>query len=231
MQWIFDETKSVGVDYFDKNIANDYEQHHEKFRDFDKEATNIVNTLGLSNNSVVLDMGCGTGGLTIPLSKMCRHLYAVEPSDAMIDVVNKKIESLVISNITTIQGGLVSYEHKGDMLDAVILNIALHHLPDFWKQISLNKISQILKSGGKLFITDVVFSFNPLDYEKNINDWIDSMRATAGDKTADEMIIHVKDEYSTWEWIMSGMLEKAGFSIDSNTEIMNNVRVYICTKL
>lgn len=46
-------------------------------------------------------------------------------------------------------GGFLTYQHQGPPLDAVVTQIALHHLPDFWKQIALLRIFDMLKEGGK----------------------------------------------------------------------------------
>jgi len=228
--WLFDESKSVGVDYLDKKLVDQYDNEHKKFRNFDEEVANIAIALGLTNESVILDIGCGTGELTTRFSNICKHVYAVDASDVMINVLKNKIEKQNILNVTTIQSGFLSYNHKGDKLDAVVANICLHHLPDFWKQIALNRINKILKPCGKLFLCDVVFDFDPNQYVDAIDSWINEMRANAGEQVADETIVHVKDEFSTWGWVMSGMLERANFRIDNNSEIMKNIHIYICTK-
>lgn len=227
---LFDESKSVGVDYSDKNVVEEYDQKHEKFRNFDEEASRISESIGLSKESVILDMGCGTGGLATRLAVICGRVYAVDSSEAMINLVKSKIEKQNITNIDLIQAGFLTYNHAGEKLDAVIANISLHHLPDFWKQIALNRINAILKPGGKFFLCDLVFAFDPEEYEKEVNDWIKEMRKTAGEQMANETVLHVKEEFSTWNWIITGMLEKANFRIDSNSEIMKNLRVYVCTK-
>ncbi|MDY6857431.1 MAG: class I SAM-dependent methyltransferase [Thermodesulfobacteriota bacterium] len=228
--WIFDESRSVGVDYFDKNLVDQYDHEHEKFRNFDEEVAKISQALWLSKESTILDIGCGTGSLTTRFSNICKHVYAADSSEAMVKVLKSKMEKQNISNITAIQAGLLSYEHSGEKLDAIVSNICLHHLPDFWKQIALNRLNAMLKPGGKFFLCDVVFDFDPTEYIENIDSWINGMRANAGDKMANETIVHVKDEFSTWDWIVSGMLEKANFSINNNSEIMKNIRIYICTK-
>ena len=106
----------------------------------------------------------------------------------------------------------------------------LHHLPDFWKQIALCRLCDMLKPGGRLFLADVVFGFDPRSYREAIDSWLGGMRDLAGRKIADETVVHIRDEFSTWEWIISGMLERAGFRIDSNLEIMPNMRAFICSK-
>ncbi len=230
-KWLFDEAKIAGVDYTDKDIADDYDNQHEEFRDFEKEAKNIIAALGLSNDSLVLDIGCGTGGLSICLADVCKHVYAVDVSKSMVDNLKRKIAEKGLTNIDAVQSGFLTYTHEGDKPDAIIANITLHHLPDFWKQIALCSFFDILKLGGRLFLADVVFSFNPRSYSEAIDGWLTGMREIAGQKIADETIVHVRDEFSTWDWIMSGMLTRAGFRIDGCSKIMPQMNTYICTKI
>ena len=161
---------------------------------------------------------------------MCKHVYAVDASKEMIAALARKIHRQGLCNVTTVQSGFLTYQHQGDALDAIVANITLHHLPDFWKQIALCKFFDILKPGGKLFLADVVFGFDPRTYQKTIDDWLASMKDLAGQNMADETATHVRDEFSTWEWIIEGMLERSGFRIDSSFEIMKHIRAYICSR-
>lgn len=228
--WLFDESIQVGVDYSDEDLVADYDKHHEGFRDFNQEAKKIFSALDLSIDSIVLDIGCGTGGLATRISQMCKHVYAVDVSKAMIAALARKIHAQGLCNITAIQSGFLTYKHQGDALDAIIANITLHHLPDFWKQIALCKLFDFLKTGGRLFLCDVVFGFDPRSYQKTMEDWLACMEELAGPNMADETVTHIRNEFSTWEWIMKGMLERAGFRIDSSFEIMQHMRAYICSK-
>jgi putative AdoMet-dependent methyltransferase len=40
--------------------------------------------------------------------------------------------------------GFLNYEHNGPPLDMIVSNLALHHLPDFWKMIALKRIHEML---------------------------------------------------------------------------------------
>jgi ubiquinone/menaquinone biosynthesis C-methylase UbiE len=228
--WLFDESVQVGVDYTDETLAAEYDRHHEKFRDFDQEAKNIFSALDLSPDAAILDIGCGTGGLTTRFARMCRHVYAVDISKSMIAQLAKKIKAQGLDNISTVQSGFLTYQHKGDAPDAIVANINLHHLPDFWKQIAVCNFFDLLKPGGKLFLADVVFDFDPHTCQETIENWVAGMKENAGQSMADETVIHIRDEFSTWDWIMKGMLERAGFRIDNSFEIMKHIRAYICSK-
>lgn len=229
-KWLFDETLQVGVDYSNEDLVADYDKQHEGFRNFEQEAKRIYDDLELSPDAVVLDIGCGTGGLSVHLARMCRHVYAVDISAAMLSVLKRKIRQQGFNNVTPVQSGFLNYRHQGQALDAIVANITLHHLPDFWKQIALNGISDLLTTGGKLFLADVVFGFDPRTYKETIEAWLAQMQEMAGQSMADETVIHLREEFSTWDWIMKGMLERAGFRVDRTFEIMPHIAAYICSK-
>jgi len=229
-EWLFNESDQVGVNYSNCALAEKYDSRHERFRDFHGEAGRIYKALNLSHDSIILDMGCGTGGISIHLARMCKHVYAVDISQAMIDIFRERLSQMGLNNTTTVCSGFLTYKHRGLRLDAVISNVALHHLPDFWKQVALCRFYEMLKLGGKLFLSDVVYGFPPRDSLASIETWLSSMKAMAGNAMTEETIIHVREEYSTWNWILKGMLERAHFHIDSRVETMDQMFAYTCSK-
>jgi ubiquinone/menaquinone biosynthesis C-methylase UbiE len=129
--WLFDEPIPVGVDYNDRGVVGDYDKQHGEFRNVDEEARRIAEDLGLSETSTVLDIGCGTGELSTRLARSCNHVYAVDISKTMVDVLRAKISEQGLANVSPVESGLLTYEHDGEPPDAVIANVKLHHLPDF----------------------------------------------------------------------------------------------------
>jgi len=85
---------------------------------------------------------------------------AVDVSQAMLDFCKGKCEKADLSNIDYHRAGFLTYEHIDKPVDAIICRMALHHLSDFWKLIGLRNMAAVLKPGGKLFLFDVVFSFD-----------------------------------------------------------------------
>jgi putative AdoMet-dependent methyltransferase len=228
--WYYEE-KQIGVDYLDSEIAGEYDDQHEKFRDFKREAADIADKLEISEEDVVLDFGCGTGAIALNLASYCKKVICVDLSSEMLDILKAKAEKQNIKNIETHCAGFLTYAHEGEVVDKIVSKFALHHLPDFWKSIALLKMADILKTGGKLYYSDVVFTFDPQDHESSINGMIDDLRQVAGDSMGDETIIHIKDEFSTYEWVMDGLFEKTGFSIDSKIIEAENYVTYICSKM
>lgn len=230
-EWYYNEIPA-GIDYLNPEIAREYNKEHQKFRNFEDETEAIVQMLGITPEDTVLDFGCGTGGIALNLAKYCKKVIGVDISREMLDILEEKAKKQEITNIETHCAGFLTYNHDRSVkVDKIVSMVALHHLPDFWKSVALSNLAEILKTGGKLYLFDVVFTFNIQDHQKAIGQMIQEMRATAGDSMADEMEVHIRDEFSTYDWIMEGLLVKAGFSIDSVEVKADNLRGYICSKV
>jgi len=228
-EWLYLE-EGVGVDYLDPEVAGNYDDQHQQFRDFEEEAQDIVDKLNIVPEDTVLDFGCGTGGIALELAGRCRKVIGVDISQSMLEVLKKKCRESGINNIETHCAGFLSYQHEGGPVDKMVSKVALHHLPDFWKSIALLNMASILKKGGKLYLFDVVYTFKAPDYEDSLENLVETMRKQAGDSMAHETITHIRDEYSTYDWVMEGLLKSCGFSVDSKTVEAENYVTYICSK-
>ena len=229
--WLFDEMKHAGVDYSDPAQVAVYDGRHQKFRDYQKDAEAIINTLKLGREHVVMDMGVGTGAFTLNAAPHCKTVYAVDVSPVMLDFTRRKAEKAGLNNIVFCHGGFLTYEHHLPAVDAVVSVAVLHHLPDFWKGVGLGRVAQMLKSGGRLYLFDVVFPAELVEYETRFTGWVGSMAKAVGADFAAEAETHIRDEYSTYDWVMEGLLNRAGFGID-NVEYANGFgATYLCTKV
>ena len=143
-KWYFDEAQHAGVDYGNTGTARAYDEQHETFRNYEDEARQIAEVLELRRASVVLDIGCGTGGITLHVASYCSKVIAVDISQPMLDILNEKAYMRHIGNIETHCAGFLTYEHASEPVDCIITKAALHHLPDFWKLIALQRIRTLL---------------------------------------------------------------------------------------
>lgn len=55
------QIKHAGVDYASTAVAGDYDEHHQGFRDYEKDAAVVIERLGMNPQHEVIDLGCGTG--------------------------------------------------------------------------------------------------------------------------------------------------------------------------
>lgn len=226
--WQYDEFNQVGVDYTDSKEVEAYDLRHAQFRDVDAECTKILGMLGVNPQSVVIELGTGTGAFAIQAARHCANVYAVDVSKPMLAFAQHKAEKAGIKNVTFCHAGFLTYEHKGALADALVTSMAFHHLPDFWKGIALERMNGMLRPNGLLYIHDVIFE--QLGADINIQRWIDQLEKVGGKELRCEVEAHVKEEYSTFDWVMEGLLERTNFRMLSKEIIEGVIGTYLCKK-
>jgi putative AdoMet-dependent methyltransferase len=88
----------------------------------------------------------------------------------------------------------------------------------------------MLKYSGKYCLRDVVYLFETSEYKEYFAKFIEQASIRAGDEFARLMSDHVKNEYSTLDWIMQGMIERAGLDVIRAEHKHGFFGLYLCTK-
>ncbi len=148
---------------------------------------------------MVVDLGVGTGQFALAVALVCARVIAVDVSPLMLDRLRAKIEKRGLVNIDVVQAGFLTYIHLGAAADLIYSRYALHHLPDAWKAVALHRMHAMLRPGGWLRLSDVVYNFEPAEAAARFEAWC----ATGGDGIVGEwsrweLEEHVRDEYSTF---------------------------------
>ncbi len=227
--WKYNEPDHPGMDF--NAAAESYDSSVSRFRDIPGEIEEILSFLSLKADQTLLEMGTGTGEFALAAARLCARVYAVDISPGMLLYARNKAQKRGMKNISFLSGGFLTYSHHNGPLDAIVSQIALHHLPDFWKQIALLNIAGMLRPGGKLCLRDIVYSFDPRDYEKEIERFIAGTGEKAGPGFAQRMTSHINKEFSTTDWIMRGLIERAGFVIEKETHREGFLGLYLCRKI
>jgi ubiquinone/menaquinone biosynthesis C-methylase UbiE len=115
----------------------------------------VVKNSGVRNNDRVLDIGCGTGLLSLKfLQRAHCFITAVDNSKEMMVVFEDKIKKLGIKNQVVCRlMDADSIKFPDNTFDIAASTVALHHLKE--KLSPLKKMLRILKPGGKLIIGDI----------------------------------------------------------------------------
>ena len=164
----------------------------------------------------MVELGPGTGQFTVAAAPRCARLVAVDVSAPMLAALGAKLAARGLENVEVVEAGFLGYEHAGPPADFVYSRYALHHLPDFWKAVALTRLRAILGDGGVLRLWDVVFDFEPAAAEARIEAWCASGgEGIEGGWSRAELEEHVRDEHSTFTWLLEPMLERCGFAIEA----------------
>lgn len=230
-RWSFDELAHAGREHLDADYAASYERKAQGELLAEKDLK-LLRGLGLNEGSTLVDLGAGTGTVALMVARYCRRVVAVDVSSAMLDVLTTRAAQLGVENVECVQAGFLSYEHRGSTADFVYSRNALHHLPDFWKVLALDRVAVILKPDGILRLRDLVFAFDPSEANRAIEAWLVSAPERPDEGwTRSELEEHLREEHSTFSWLLEAMLKRAGFEIrEASYGSAKTYAAYVCVK-
>lgn len=138
-------------------IWNKSSKNYDETVDMDRIDT-VINKLEnegyINEDSVVLDLGCGTGSYSIPLSGICKSVDALDYSDGMLKVLQRKISKNNINNIEIIKNNWSDLELKKEGMykkyDFVVCSLN----PGSYNPTNLLKINEASKYGCCYISTD-----------------------------------------------------------------------------
>jgi len=221
-KWWFDEVVHAGVEHLDSEYVAGFDGKSPTDWSARVEA---LSRLGVGAGSTVVDVGAGTGTFALAVRPYVGRVIAVDTSPAMVALMRER-------GIEAVEGGFLTYDHAGPQVDLVHSRNALHHLPDFWKVVALDRIAQILKPGGALVLDDIVYTFAPAEAADVIEQWLEAAPFDpARGWTADELAEHVRTEHSTFAWLLEPILDRTGFDVADRSYSENGVYAsYICRR-
>lgn len=105
----------------------------------------ILNEFGIKSKNRVLDLGCGNGLLTFPISEVCKNVVGLDISLNMIANAKKKD---ITNTIKWIQMDVLKYSFPYMYYDLIITYESIHLFPNI--ESVVKKCEKSLKSGGFL---------------------------------------------------------------------------------
>jgi arsenite methyltransferase len=101
----------------------------------------------LRPDSIVLELGCGTGTLALEMARFAGHVHAMDLSDEMLRIARSKQEAQGVTNVTFCQGTLDGASpYPREHFDSVWAYSILHLVPD--RRHVLGVLFDLLKPGG-----------------------------------------------------------------------------------
>jgi SAM-dependent methyltransferase len=227
--WMLDELAHAGPEHLDEGFIAGYDRK----QGYPDPAADIAafEAHELGPASAVIEFGAGTGQFAIPAAQRFGRVTAVDVSPAMLAALRAKArETAGEANLECVRGGFLSYSPTGNV-DGVYTRNALHQIPDFWKVIALRRIADMLRPGGVLRLSDLIYDFSPGEADAVFSDWF-AKAATdpAAGYTAGDYAEHIRTEYSTFRWLLEPMLAAAGFEVADVAYGRRLYGTYTCVK-
>lgn len=116
-----------------------------------------VNLAAIKQGERVLDVGCGTGDVTLAAARRtgpAGAVYGIDAATEMIEVARRKARRMG-RNVKFQVEAVEALSFEDGSFDVVLSSLMMHHLPGDLKQRALNEIRRVLKPGGRLVIVDI----------------------------------------------------------------------------
>lgn len=106
----------------------------------------------LRPDTVVADVGAGTGFMALGLAPLVRRVVALDASEAMLRQAQANLSAAGLTNVELRRGDGLNLPLEDGSMDAVFANMYLHHIEE--PPSALAEMVRVLKPGGRLIITD-----------------------------------------------------------------------------
>ena len=204
--WYYNERGRIGLE---PAVASIYDRHV----DSDLRARAALKMLGVQRGWRVADIGCGNGVLATEAALIGAEVDAIDISPAMLALAEIYARDRK-ARVRTQSAGLLSFAYQPNSYDLIVSEFTLHHLPDFWKAVAMARIFAALKPGASFYLRDIVFVSMPDGSERSVEQWAD-FNTKNHDFARESVVSHMRDEYSTFGWVMERMLTEVGFALVS----------------
>lgn len=168
----------------------------------------------LTPENRVLEFGCGTGSTAIFHAPKVAYIHAIDTSEQMLSIAEKKTQDAGIENLTFSRTDLKHLNSEQESWDVIMGMSILHLLPD--RQAELNRVYQLLKPGGVFISSTACLSDSHLAFRMvaPLFRWLPFLP-------------------SVYVFSVSGLqlaLEQAGFDIEYQWQPGKNAAVFIVAR-
>jgi ubiquinone/menaquinone biosynthesis C-methylase UbiE len=189
----------------------------------------------------VLDLGCGTGNATAALLSRVEgaRVTAMDPSAGMRETAAERFEN--DDRVTVKEGDALGIPAPDAAFDALISNLAIHHVTPDLRGKGAAEMARVLKPGGTLVYADMFTDVDSTGRDPaRMKDLIDKQVGLALfclDHDAYDMAVVLLEtlpadvlengEYKTTTGVWEGLLDEAGFDIRRVIDLQFGMRIIV----
>lgn len=201
---------------FWSNRVNSWDHHTPA--GLEKVTAAVLAAANVQPGDRVVDLGCGTGQLSLPLAEGGAHVLAIDVSAEMVRRLQDNALSRSLAGLEVLAAPIENLSLPAQSVDLVVTSYALHHLRDADKGRLVTAAYRWLRPGGRLLIADMMFGRGGTSQDRAIIK--SKVRALAKKgiggwwriaKNSGRYLLRVQERpVSTSEW--TAMLSRAGFA-------------------
>lgn len=116
----------------------------------------VLDHAGPKASELAVDLGCGSGRLSLPLAERVDKVIAVDVSPAMVERLRANAAEAGLTNIETHVAAMEELSLAESSVDLVVSNYALHHVRDADKALVVAQSAKWLVPGGRMVVGDMM---------------------------------------------------------------------------
>jgi ubiquinone/menaquinone biosynthesis C-methylase UbiE len=123
-----------------------------------------VNLAQVKPGDCVLEVGCGTGTLTLAAKRQAgpsSEVYGIDVIPGMIELSRQKAAQAQV-DITFQLGSIEAIPFPVDQFDVVMCSFMIFHMSDMVRRKGIPEIYRVLKPQGRLLVLDLALPTQPL---------------------------------------------------------------------
>jgi ubiquinone/menaquinone biosynthesis C-methylase UbiE len=108
----------------------------------------------------VLDLGSGTGLLTLAAARRACRVIALDASAEMLSRTARNVGAEGMDDVELIHGDMRRIPLPDESVDLVVSSYAFHHLGDDGKELAAAEALRVLRPGGRMVVVDMMFQLS-----------------------------------------------------------------------
>ena len=175
--------------YFE-SVAGDWERIRKSY--FDDRVTSLAIEKLLPSNLVLADVGCGTGSLTVELSRFAEKVIGVDLSQEMLRRARHVAKERQLRNVEFRRGDALKLPLEARSVDAAFCVMVLHFLSD--PKHAVAELCRITRGGGSVIVVDLVQHNQEWMREQMAHRWLGFKRSAIGEWFRDAGVTEITYE-------------------------------------
>ncbi|MBC2286075.1 class I SAM-dependent methyltransferase [Listeria farberi] len=107
----------------------------------------LLQKVPMEKTASILDLGAGTGFLTIPAAKLVENtVFALDLDTKMLELIEAKAKKAELTNVKTLEASMDDIPLEASSVDVVLASLVLHEAGSLLDV--LREVSRVVKPGG-----------------------------------------------------------------------------------